>query len=298
MIWQLYKQELKSYVRGVKVFSLLFMLAGILFIEITFSNVKYGIHSIMMGSGLMMYVFFGQIFSSFHARQAGQPDIMEYYLAKPISRIELFWAKLLSVSTICLILVSTVISTSLFINETQAVKFTIWGYDNTESISKIESFNADYQNQSDKEFKEYLHTEIKTLREQGDYQQAIKTGKSYYKDFINDNGLFYVLFLKCFLLVWSAIAAILYINYGDAKSSGDMKIKFLKTPLSYLKFSGFIFLFSIMLIPIIISDSSLRISATQLTFYLVHFKMIVACSLLLLTGLVLTLRKNYLNISI
>jgi len=298
MIWQLYKQELKSYVRGVKVFSLLFMLAGILFIEITLSNVKYGIHSIMMGQGLMMYVFFGQIFSSFHARQPGQSDIMEYYLAKPISRIELFWAKLLSVSTICLILVSTVISTSLFINETQAVKFTIWGYDNTESISKIESFNADYQNQSDKEFKEYLHTEIKTLREQGDYQQAIKTGKSYYKDFINDNGLFYVLFLKCFLLVWSAIAAILYINYGDAKSSGDMKIKFLKTPLSYLKFSGFIFLFSIMLIPIIISDSSLRISATQLTFYLVHFKMIVACSLLLLTGLVLTLRKNYLNISI
>ncbi len=298
MIWQLYKQELKSYVRGEKVFSLLFMLAGILFIEITLSNVKYGIHSIMMGSGLMMYVFFGQIFSTFHARQAGQPDIMEYYLAKPISRIELFWAKLLSVSTICLLLISTVISTSLFINETQAVKFTIWGYDNAESISKIESFNADYQNQSDKEFKEYLHTEIKTLREQGDYQQAIETGKSYHKDFINNNGLFYVLFLKCFLLIWSAIAAILYINCGDAKSAGEMKMKLLKAPLTYLKSSGLLFLFSLLLTPFIIGERSLMISATYLTFYLVNFKVIVACSLLLLSGLVLTLRKNYLNISI
>ncbi len=298
MIWQLYKQELKSYFRGEKVFSLLFMLTGILFIEITLSNVKYGIHSIMMGSGLMMYVFFGQIFSTFHARQAGQPDMMEYYLAKPISRIELFWAKLLSVSTICLLLISTVISTNLFNNDTQSMKFSIWGYDNAERISKIESFNAVYDNDSDKKFSEYRHTEIRTLREQGDYQQARKKGQSYSKDFIDDNGLFYVLFLKCFLLVWSAIAAILYINCGDAKSAGEMKMKLLKTPLTYLKSSGLLFLFSLLLTPLIIGERSLNISATYLTFYLVNFKVIVACSLLLLAGLVLTLRKNYLNISI
>jgi len=297
MIWQLYKQELKSYFRGDKAFSLLLMLTGILFIEITLSNAKYGIHS-LIGSGIMIYVFMGTIFSTFHARQAGQPDIMEYYLAKPISRIELFWAKLLSVSTICLLLISTVISTNLINNDTQSMKFSVYGYDNAVSISKIESFTAVYDNHSDKKFSNYRQTEIKTLREQGDYQQAKEKTKSYSETFINDNGLFYVLFLKCFLLVWSAIAAILYINCGDAKSAGEMKMKILKAPLTYLKSSGLLFLFSLLLTPFIIGERSLMVSATYLTFYLVNFKMIVACSLLLLTGLVLTLRKNYLNISI
>jgi hypothetical protein len=298
MIWQLYKQEVKRYLVGDKATTLLPMIGLLIFIEIVLGSMTLEYFSLNMGNALFTYLIIGQTFSDFHARKSGQSDMMEYYLAKPISRGELFWAKLLSVSTICLLLISIVITANIFNPDTQTVKFRIYGYENSESISKIESFSAVYNNNSDKKFREYLHTEIKTLHEQGDYQQAKEKGKSYSETFINDDGLFYVLFLKCFLLVWSAIAAILYINYGDAKSTGELQMKYLKTPLGYLKLSGWLLIFSFMFIPLIISDSTLITSASYLTFYLIHFEMIVACSLLLLTGLVLTLRKNYLNISI
>jgi len=222
---------------------------------------------------------------------------MEYYLAKPISRIDLFWAKIINVFTLCLIIMIIVTSGNLIQKGSLSAKFQIRGYENVENITKIKSFNAIYRDQDDKKWIQERGAEIKKLLEEGFYDKAKEVEHLYSKTFIADNGLLYALFLKFYLLTWCAVLAIFYINYGDAKSPGDYNKLFLKNPIGYLKLSGWVFMFAIMLIPFLYDDM-LQTSSNHLVFYLLNIKLIIPCSLLLLFGLIFALRKNYQSISI
>ena len=195
---------------------------------------------------------------------------------------------------LCFIIIATVGAISV-IKERQVI-FRVYGFENSEKLRDSGRFTIVPDNRADYRNKKRL--ELQNLINQGKLDEFKEEGKSYSVSFESAHGVFYMLFVKLFVLLWTVISSSIYINVGGVTNPSELFGKYLKEPWGYFKGSGLILIFCFVFLPFLSSDGILRGGSHQLAWYLLNFKTIVIVGVVAIIGAWFIVRRSYLKAEI
>lgn len=290
IIQNLFTIELKNFCKSYALPQFLFMLFMLLFMEFGMNITDRGI--ISLGSlNIIFYVIICQSINSSLMSRSSLQNSLEYYLSRTVTRKEIFIGKMTYALFLCSIIIVTVGAISV-IKEKQVI-FRVYGLENSEKLKDSGNFtivpddSTDYMNRK--------RLELLDLIKQGKLDEFKEKERTYSVPLESAHGLFYMLFVKLFLVFWTVISSSIYIKIGDVSSPAEVFGKYLSEPWAYFKGSGMILTFCFILLPFLSTDGILRGGSYQLAWYLLNFWTIAIVSFISIVGAWLIVRKSYLK---
>ena len=283
----LIKMELNNFCKSPRLPQFVFLLFMLVVMEFGLNRTGMGITS-LGSSGMIFFLILSQPITSKWMGGALN-NSLEYFLSRTVTRQEIFKGSMAVALFLCVIIMVAIGPASVMKN--RQVNFRVYGFENTEKLRDSGKFTIAPDDMKD--FNNKRRTELQELLDEGELDQFKQKDKAYSVSFQSTYGIYYILFLKFFLLLWTVISSSIYINIRAENNPYQLLGQYLREPWGYFKGSGWILMFCFILLPFVSRGGILRGGSSQLTFYLLNFWPIAVAGIISLIGAWFIVKRSY-----